>query len=108
MRNGAPAGLTEDFHLDGILQLVAKESPVDVDELESDPTHFANYRGVEDDPDAVAILDEYIRKGWLKELGSMDQLRTDVGGEPVLNKFACIVNKKSACRWYHEAAVHYG
>ena len=65
-----------------------------VDQLTTDHTAFVNYRGVEDDPAALAIIDEYIQKGWLYECDSHDALTEFVGGEPVLNKFACVVKQK--------------
>ena len=63
--------------------------PISLDELESDPATFANYHGVEDDPEAVAILDGFIQRGWLCEFDSLDALKANVGGDPVLNKLAC-------------------
>ena len=65
-----------------------------IDELESDPTNFFNYHGVEDDPEAVSIIDDFVEKGWLQEYDTLDLMRADVQGEPVLNKFACIVKVK--------------
>ena len=45
---GAPAGITVDFQLDGVLMPVVGEDPLEVDQLHSDPDVHINYRGVED------------------------------------------------------------
>ena len=50
LRDGAPAGVTVDFDLDGVLQPIADENPLGIDQLASDAADFANYRGIEDDP----------------------------------------------------------
>ena len=91
---GAPAGIAVNFELDGLLEPVAGEECGGVDDLASDPDTFANYAGVEDDPAALAILDDYISKGWLESFTSIENLRAAVGGEPILNKFACVVKTR--------------
>ena len=92
--NGSPAGITVDFKLDGVLEPVESETPLGIDSLTADSDTFTNYDGVESDPEALSIIDGYIRNGWIAEFSSLDALRKNVGGEPVLNKFACIKKTK--------------
>ena len=92
--NGAPAGIEKDFVLDGVLEAVENESPADAGELVTNHETFTNYTGVENSPDAVAIIDDYIRQNWLQEFSSLADLRAFVGGEPILNKFACISKER--------------
>ena len=87
---GAPAGISVDFELDGVLERVVGETPLTLDQLESNPDSFANYKGVEDDPDALAIVEGYISNGWLREFDTLEELTVFVDGPPILNKFACI------------------
>ena len=94
MRDGAPAGISQDFQLDGILEPIADEEPLGVDELISDHRNFANYLGVETDPEALAILENYIHRGWLSAFDSAEALAEHVGGQPIFNKFACIVKQR--------------
>ena len=63
LSEGAPAGITVDFQLNGVLEPLVDESPLALDLLHSDHDSFANHRGVEDDPYALAIIEEYIANG---------------------------------------------
>ena len=65
--HGAPAGISEKLELPRVLEPVAGETPNDPDDLESDLDCFSNYRGVEDCPEALAIIQTYVNRGWLKE-----------------------------------------
>ena len=103
---GAPAGVAVDFKLDGLLEPVPLEEPIPLEQLASDFDTFSNYSGVEDDPGAVDILNGYIDRGWLKEFGSLEELSDFVGGEPILNKFACICKEQSGR--HRQASHHYG
>ena len=91
---GAPAGITVDFSLDGVLEPITDETPLGIDSLSSDFETFSNYAGVESDPEAIKIIDGYIEQGWLREFGSVRELTAFVGGDPILNKFACITKTK--------------
>ena len=62
--DGSPAGVTIDYELTGVLEPIEDETPIDTDELISDADHV-NYKGVESDPEALAIIDGYVEKGWL-------------------------------------------
>ena len=90
LHEGSPAGITVDFQLDGVLDRVDDEPPLGVDQLITDPASLTNYSGVESDPEALAIIEQYISRGWLQSFDSLSELSKAVGGEPVLNKFACI------------------
>ena len=78
-----------------MLEPITDELPSALDTLECDPDSFHNYSGVEDDPEALAILDGYIRNGWLAEFPTMSELTSYVGGTPVLSKFACITKQRA-------------
>jgi len=86
--------VTVPFELDGVLEPIDDEHPLSVDELTSDAVTAHNYLGVESDPEALAIIEEYISNGWLYECDSAEQLQEFVGGPPIFNKFACIVKEK--------------
>ena len=64
LRSGSPAGIEVPFELDGIFEPVGTEDPDCPDDLSSQLT--PNYSGVETDPAALAIIDGYIEKGWLR------------------------------------------
>ena len=86
--------MSADFELDGILEPIAEEHPEAVDTLECDYDAFRNYGGVEDDPEALAILEGYVQQGWLSEFASLAELETYVQGRPILSKFACISKER--------------
>ena len=88
LRVGAPAGIAVPFELDGILESVGPEFPASIDDLPTDPVN--NYTGVEDDPEALKIIQQYIANGWLRAFDSLEVLTAYVGGPPVFGKFACI------------------
>jgi hypothetical protein len=92
---GAPAGLSEDINLKGICAEVENDAPM-IDDLAmaTDFETFANYQGVEDSADAVAAIQGYRDKGYLKEFKDLDSLRSHLGAEPVLSKLGCIVKEK--------------
>ena len=54
--DGSPAGITVDYDLSGVLEPVLDEDPLSIDSLVTDHSH-ENYRGVESDPEALAIID---------------------------------------------------
>ena len=56
-----------NFSLDGVLEPVTDESPLDSETLSSDPSQFENYRGVESDPEAVKPIGEYVNRGWVRQ-----------------------------------------
>ena len=73
LRHGAPAGVTQGFNLEGILEPVPNESPSDPAALSSEPSDFENYSSVETDPLALDIIDGYISQGWLSEFSSFEE-----------------------------------
>ena len=74
LATGAPAGVAVDFKLDGILEPVDAERPTPPDELVSDEASFMNYSGLEDDPQAMEIIEGSIAKGWLREFNTYEEL----------------------------------
>lgn len=95
MESAAPAGLSEDINLKGICAEVENDAPM-IDDLAmaTDFETFANYQGVEDSAHAVAAIQGYRDKGYLKEFKDLDSLRSHLGAEPVLSKLGCIVKEK--------------
>ena len=61
----------------------------------SDHRNFSNYLGVESDPEALEIIESYIHRGWLSSFDSAEELAEHVGGDPIFNKFACIVKQRT-------------
>ena len=53
---------------------VDNESPLGVDQLATDYGSFTNYNGVESDPEALAIIDGYLKRGWLRSFDSLEGL----------------------------------
>ena len=49
---------------------------------------------MDDDAEAVEIIDGFTKQGWLTEFSTHDELAKFVGGEPILNKFACLTKHK--------------
>ena len=58
----APAGISRDFKLDGLLEAVGPEDALSVDQLSVDCESFRNYAGVESDPEALAIINGHVSK----------------------------------------------
>ena len=80
--------------MDGVLEPVGPETPLPIDQLSSDHAAFVNYEGIESQPAVLVILNAYIEHGWLKEFSTYEELVAFVGGEPILNMFACISKVK--------------
>ena len=73
---------------------VVGEQPDGFNQLYSDADAFVNYSGVETDPQALAILMDYVKSGRVREFNALAELSEHVQGTPVLSKFACIVKSK--------------
>ena len=92
---GAPAGIKEQFNLEGVFPPAEDESnEEEPDTLFCDPDSFTNYEGFDDDDEAVAEVVSFERKGYLKGFGDLDELRQYLHAEPVLSRFGCIVKTK--------------
>ena len=100
---GAPAGLEADFEeIADTLPRLPPDATLTPDQLESHPDSFVNHGDVDDDDEAVDIINGYIDRGWLREFGSYDELAAYVKGKPILNKFACLRKERwdaSAKKW---------
>ena len=93
---GAPAGLERGFDdLDGLFPRVAPDEGDDIDTLASDYESFSNYTGVDDDPDAAAVLEKYIQLDFLKRFRTLQEVKAFVGGNPILNKLGLVVRYKT-------------
>ena len=92
--DGAPAGVARDFDLDGLLLPVGLEDTISFEELGEDPNDFTNYAGVETDPKAVQILNDYLGYNWMREFSTWDGLKAFGEGDPILNKLVCLLKIK--------------
>lgn len=93
--DGAPAGLTADTsELDAVCPKVDSDDVVGIDVLSTDFENFSNYAGVEDNEEALAAIQSYTDKGYLKRFDTLSDLREHLGAEPVLSKLGCIVKSK--------------
>ena len=100
---GAPAGLEAEFvEIGETLPRLEPDATMTPDQLESHPDSFTNHGDVDEDDDAIDIINGFISKGWLKEFATYDALSKYVNGKPILNKFACLCKDRwdaSAQKW---------
>ena len=93
--DGLELGEDDDIALEGVCNFRIIQSingaPEDVQLLHSDPDE---YSGVESDPNTLAILFDYVKNDWVNEFSTLAELEQFVRGQPVFNKFACIVKEK--------------
>ena len=95
-KTGAPAGIEEDFELEGIFPVADPEDIENPDELECDPETFTNYDGFDDDQEAVEEILKFKDKQYLKEFDSLADLKTYFNGkDPILSRFGCITRTKN-------------
>ena len=94
---GAPAGLERDYTvLDGLFPRVLRPDESDnVVDLETDYDSFTNYTGVEEDSDAADVIENYIRRKFLKSFSSLADTKKFVNGNPILNKLGLVVKNKT-------------
>lgn len=93
--NGAPAGIAVKFNLDGVLEPVLNEAPNDPGDLVADLDSFTNHGRIEDNPDALSIIESYVKRGWLGEFDNESDLSRFVQGKPIYNKFACLSKQRT-------------
>ena len=68
---GAPAGLSASFSdIGDTLPKLEPDATISPDELDSCPDSFANHGDLDDDPEALGIIEGYASQGWLKEFSS--------------------------------------
>ena len=88
---GAPAGIEADFREVGdMLPVIDPDATVAPEDLDTVLEEFKNHGRVDQDPEAVAFIDEYVERGWLKEFPTAESLAAYVEGKPILNMFACL------------------
>ena len=92
---GAPAGLSMDIELGELCAKVDDDSPeLDDVALATDYDTFNNYEGVETNVDAVAAIQNYHSKGYLRECQNLTETTEFLGAKPTLSKLGCIVKEK--------------
>ena len=79
----------------GIFPEISGETPESPESLYTDHENFANYTGVDDDETAEREIKAHLQKGHLKSFSSLDELRSFLGEEPILNKIGLIVKSKN-------------
>lgn len=96
LNEGAPCGLIHHPDLELIFPRVDDElDSFSFEHLATDFGNFRNYQGVEENADAAAALDSYVKKGFLTVCDTLDDCKKLLGGEnPVLSKLGCIVKTK--------------
>eukprot|EP00971_Amphidinium_carterae_P046681 919826-Amphidinium_carterae.2 len=62
--------------------------------LQSDLNSFANYSGFEHDTEAVATVQGYVQRGYLRAYGSMDEARDALGRYPVLSRLGVLIRQR--------------
>ena len=92
VRSGAPAGITSQPLLAGVFPLAEPglDDLIDPGDLWVDPDGFANYAGMDEDQDVWDQVQDFTAKGFLKQLGSLEEVRGFVGGAPVLSRFGVV------------------
>ena len=95
LSEGTPAGISVPFDaLDGLTPQVNEEAELDYDSLQADEETFVNYKGVDQDPDAIEAISTYISKGYLQSHDSWESVCKELGHEPVLSKVGVVKRKK--------------
>ena len=90
--DGAPAGLSVDFKLDGIWPSVDPEASEDVDELlRTDYDGFVNYAGFDEDEDAYQELWAFVATGKLLAYRTREECKAAIGAEPLLSRFGLLI-----------------
>ena len=74
-----------------------KVQPGDQDsheDLYTDYDTFVNYKGVDEDPDAAAVIDGYISKRYQKVFDDLEAVKRYVGGDPIVSKLGLVIKDK--------------
>eukprot|EP00971_Amphidinium_carterae_P348913 6490740-Amphidinium_carterae.1 len=87
---GAPAGVQRQPELARTFPPKRQSELIDPDALFTDEALFSNYVAFERCAEARETIQEYIRKGYLQRLGTMDQATMALGRRPVLSRFGVI------------------
>ena len=95
-KTGAPAGLSEDFRLEGIWPQVepGKDDDPALD-VGTDFDAFINYSGFDEDDEAFKELMGFVVAGKLRAYPTLKSCAADLGAEPVLSRFGLIVKTKN-------------
>ena len=63
-------------------------------ELASDYHQFTNHGNIEEDGEAMGIIQGYIDKGYLRAFNSLQECEAYLGAKPILSKFACLSRER--------------
>ena len=100
LKHGAPAGIVEPILDRGIFPLY--DPTIDVAEVEpgdlATQADFANYDGVEDDPDVKQEVVRLIKAKHVRRFRTLRDVRKYLGSEPVLSKIG-VIKKKRNGKW---------
>ena len=67
----------------------------DIADLSTDFDSFENYAGVDADTDALKEIEAHVEAGHLRAFDTLEELRTYLGAEPVLNKVGVITKERA-------------
>ena len=95
MVHGGPMGITEQLEDPGIFPVAVVEPYMPHEDLHCDLQSFRNYQGVEESAVTETEIQGHLDKGHLAAFPTVDELRTFVGGEPILNKLALITKVRN-------------
>lgn len=79
----------------GIFPEITGEAPASAESHYTDLENFANYTGVDDDFTAENEAKAHLQKQHLRAFSNIDDLRSFLGEEPILNKIGLIVKTKN-------------
>ena len=55
---------------------------------------LVNYKGVDEDPVAAAVIDGYLSKKYLKVFNNLEAVKLYVGGGPIVSKLGLVIKDK--------------
>ena len=95
MIDGAPMGVTLPLEDPGIFPPAVVEPSLQHANLHCDLNNFRNYSGVEESDITETEIKAHLAKDHLASFRSIDDLRTFVNGEPILNKLGLITKVRN-------------
>ena len=92
LKHGAPSGITEPIRDCGIFPNYdpsVDRAEISADDIFTQPD-FANYSGVEGDPDVIKEVERLLKCGYVKSFDSIEQAREYLKATPILSKIGVI------------------
>ena len=99
---------SDAFCLNGMSRVSEGPVPPDDISIATDYSGFANYIGIDKDPDATKFITSYVGKGWLTEPDSSDECAAYAGGQPILWKCGNHAHQVQPTHWRDDdQTLHY-